>query len=428
MTTLNEDNILSDGFLDYLIDTVNDYIEESDLEVDKLDFYFSDKEVLNASDLEALKSKMKEIFSEIEWTYTLESGRELQTKFIQEIVDNIKEYFCRMNEFCIKYNDDEEKVLWVDFLRSDSNLINANIVIKSILNRNRWYRYDNGSRVNFEPDQETIVEDVEAGKGLYVEGVAEKTLKIDLLFLIDNSGSMRSEIDSVKSSIVKIGNYLVDKGADIRFAWCKYINLEYINEIDFTDSFEYLKENISTSFADNPPVPDGAKQDVEASMDALLYTTKDGDFDWRENVNRIVLLCTNEPSNWDEHTPEEVAEYFNDNNFGLIYSTDKHEGKPENDKPYGSEDLVPLLDNAIATDLLSESESAWESVVNWITQLIETETYTCDVTVPDMSCLENLPTLDLSQCSLPFDSLYNRIADSNDIPNDAEICRIDGEE
>jgi hypothetical protein len=62
---LNEDHIISDEYLDFFIDIVNDYIEKSNISVTPLDFYFSNKELLYASDLELLKAKMKEIFPEI---------------------------------------------------------------------------------------------------------------------------------------------------------------------------------------------------------------------------------------------------------------------------------------------------------------------------------------------------------------------------
>jgi hypothetical protein len=64
--------------------------------------------------------------------------------------------------------------------------------------------------------------------------------------MIDRSGSMEDDISRVKNSIVKIGNYLTGRGFDINFAFCKYVDGYFTNEIDFTNDFSYLERNIST--------------------------------------------------------------------------------------------------------------------------------------------------------------------------------------
>lgn len=419
---LNEDHIISDEYLDFFIDIVNDYIEKSNISVTPLDFYFSNKELLYASDLELLKAKMKEIFPEIKWRYILESERPLQHEFIQEIVDNMFR-FCEMGDYCVKYNEENKRMLWLDFVKNQNNLINANIYFDSFLNLARWYKYDNGPKTSIKPQYETTLENLTPGKSLYVQGKAETTLVVDLLFMIDRSGSMEDDISRVKNSIVKIGNYLTGRGFDINFAFCKYVDGYFTNEIDFTNDFSYLERNISTFTW-------GGK---EPSLDAMMHGAKN--FSWRENVNKIILLGTDEPSNANTYTLDATAKYLNDNDFGVIYSEtitrDIQDWRVMMRRRYGyitytKDDIVPTLNNSIGTSLLREN--TWEDIVTWITRLIETKIYYCDVIVPDLSCLDGIPILNTSNCALTFSTLYSMIANSEDIPTNEEQCNVNSDE
>lgn len=152
-------------------------------------------------------------------------------------------------------------------MKGNNNTINAGIYFDTFLERARWYKYNDGPKTSIKPQYETIIESVEVGKNFYVEGIGEKTLKVDLLFMIDDSGSMSDDIDRVKSSIVKMNNYLVDKGFDIRFAFCKYVNRSYSNEIDFTYDASYLENNIETNVSGG----------IEPSLNALMNAVNQDD-------------------------------------------------------------------------------------------------------------------------------------------------------
>lgn len=108
---LLKDNIISDNYLDFIIDSINDYIDTVGSSADHIDFYFEDKEVLHASDLEAVKSKMSELNENVTWAYNLTRGRPLRTAHVQEIVDNFQKYFCDLPNYCLKQNDENDDML-----------------------------------------------------------------------------------------------------------------------------------------------------------------------------------------------------------------------------------------------------------------------------------------------------------------------------
>jgi len=413
--TFEQGHILAEDMLDYIITGVNQYIDDSGSSVDKIGFTFSSRTVLKAEDIETIKNTMTEIHSDIEWNIILTEGTILKKEHIQEILDNYQAYFCSIDDICSKLNQEGTEMLSMDATKGDNGGTDVTINWDLFLEKARWYRYDYGPKVIVKPAYTTTIEDLTPGNNLYAEGIGAATLKLDLLFMIDDSGSMRDDIDRVKSSIVKISDYLSSERFDARFAFCKYVDKGYSNQIDFTSDASYLEANIETDVWGG----------MEPAMNALMYAVnqdtgfgQDFTFNWRNDVNRIILLCTDETSDQDTFTPTEVATYYNNNDYRLIYSAEDG-GRPYSTIYYGWNDVVPKFDNAIHTDLLRSA--TWRSIIDWITQLIKEETYVCDITVPSIPCLDDFPAPVKAQCGTAS-SLCLDILDASDIPEDEDIC------
>jgi len=146
-------------------------------------------------------------------------------------------------------------------------------------------------------------------QGLKVTKVGTgNVLTADVVFLVDNSGSMGEEADSVANSIIEFANFLQTSGLDVKFAVVGFsVSGEVNGGINFTNSqtlSAYLNRQTGTSrtmdFAGsdsaaltNRALNFGDAGDENGVMAALFA---DSVYGWRSGAQRVMILFTDEPT------------------------------------------------------------------------------------------------------------------------------------
>lgn len=104
----------------------------------------------------------------------------------------------------------------------------------------------------------------------------------DIVFVLDITGSMTDEINSVKQNIVEFANTLASGGTDYRLGMVTF--LDYIGKkYPFTKDVNLFKGYISALYAD------GGDDEPENSLQALLEASQ---FPFRSNARRILIWIT----------------------------------------------------------------------------------------------------------------------------------------
>jgi len=164
-------------------------------------------------------------------------------------------------------------------------------------------------------------------KGVKLTKVSSNTvLKADIVFTIDNSGSMDQEADTIAARIVDFANYLSQKGLDAQFACVGYdgwvnggLNLsnastlqKYLNRAGYTGTYR----TYGFSGADSAALETDAWNDYssvygENGVVAVLFA--DAQYKWRAGAQRVFVNFTDEPTqpggavNWStEYMCEEI--------------------------------------------------------------------------------------------------------------------------
>ncbi len=195
-----------------------------------------------------------------------------------------------------------------------------------------------------QPNQNTWLSLDGTPKGILVKNHSEDanvSNKIDLVFLVDNSGSMGEESDAIARDIVNWANNLVNSGVDIRFGcvgytetgelWLAEYNQVLNGAIDLTSHSElhdYLNhgtgvertqhfgganasvlQNQATQYTEGLYEATGhADWFGECGMMALRFA--DTYFSFRNGANRIYVNFTDEP-NQPMYIEEWSVEYLN---------------------------------------------------------------------------------------------------------------------
>ncbi|HQU71234.1 MAG TPA: VWA domain-containing protein [Calditrichia bacterium] len=169
---------------------------------------------------------------------------------------------------------------------------------------------------NAEDPQESNIFVLEDGtvKGLKITDGGSVNLPIDMVFTVDNSGSMGQEADSVAGGITEFAQFLSDQGFDIQFGCVGYDGYVSgaINLTDYEALNAFLNQRLL--FPGGPPVTginrtNGFTGADSATFDSLRYYYGTGGengiaaiffaehhFSWRRNALRIYVNFTDEPS------------------------------------------------------------------------------------------------------------------------------------
>jgi hypothetical protein len=163
------------------------------------------------------------------------------------------------------------------------------------------YNSSNPQASNIFVEEDGIVQ------GLKVSKVGTgNILTADVVFLVDNSGSMSEEADSVAASIIEFANFLQASGLDVKFAVVGYVG--YPNGgINFTNAqtlSSYLERNTGTSrtryFAgiDSAALTDRADNFGNAAGEngVIAAIFADSVYAWRSGAQRVFINFTDEPT------------------------------------------------------------------------------------------------------------------------------------
>lgn len=199
-----------------------------------------------------------------------------------------------------------------------------------IPNSSNDYLYLNGTGHN---NQNIWLELDDRGKGFVVynaiDGYLESKLENDLVFLIDNSGSMSDEADVIARDIVEWATNL-GKEIDIRFAIVGYDGhiTGAINFTDYANIGNYLNRSgvygtsRTVGFVGNDASKLQAAAEnykgstsIECCMAALMYAHEN--FNFRNGANRIYVNFTDECNTPISSNPRFSVEYLkNQENWG----------------------------------------------------------------------------------------------------------------
>lgn len=162
-------------------------------------------------------------------------------------------------------------------------------------------------------------------QGLKVSKVGTgNILTADVVFLVDNSGSMSEEADSVAKSIIDFATFLQASGLDVKFAVVGFsVNGDINGGINFTTAqalSAYLERNTGTSRTENFAGTDSAaltnrantfgSAGNENSVMAALFA--DSVYGWRAGAQRVMIMFT------DEATQSNGVEWTNAVGCGLL--------------------------------------------------------------------------------------------------------------
>jgi len=180
-------------------------------------------------------------------------------------------------------------------------LVNPNTLLPLVLNGDYA-----GGGYNFYLEEDGII------KGVKLTKVSTSTvLTADIVFTVDNSGSMDQEADSVANSILEFADYLSGKGLNVRFACVGYWG-EVTGAINFTDKNKlsnYLNNRTGYDYgtyrtegfsgADSAQLEESAYTFAsniynENGVVAVLFA--DSLFSWRAGAQRVFINFTDEPT------------------------------------------------------------------------------------------------------------------------------------
>jgi hypothetical protein len=163
------------------------------------------------------------------------------------------------------------------------------------------YNASNPQASNIFVEEDGIVQ------GLKVTKVSTgNVLTADIVFLVDNSGSMGQEADSVATSIIAFANFLQASGLDVKFAIVGYDG-EVNGGINFTNAqtlSAYLDRETGTDRTYYFAGPDSAALTTRAyafgyaggENGVIAAIFADSVYGWRAGAQRVFINFTDEPT------------------------------------------------------------------------------------------------------------------------------------
>jgi len=165
--------------------------------------------------------------------------------------------------------------------------------------------------INFVANQSLFIVEDSKNKGILVSSAGgSTTLNADVVFVVDNSGSMDEEADSVASKIIAFVNYLQARGINLRVGCVGYQYGDVNGGINLTDA------NSLKNYLNRPTVYYGTDRTIGFSGSdsarlanaASLYPILSGEngilgicfadsfYTWRSGSARVYLNITDEPT------------------------------------------------------------------------------------------------------------------------------------
>ena len=144
-------------------------------------------------------------------------------------------------------------------------------------------------------EDEVMVAEDSLVQGILIKKVGEGVSSIaDIVFIIDVTGSMGEEIDSVKASVLAFAEYLKSQGFDLRLGAVAYTDsvIGYTplteNYTDSTTGFYHFIKGLYAGY-----MGDNGNEWPENGLDAIYFAYKH--FSYRGGVQKIFILITDAP-------------------------------------------------------------------------------------------------------------------------------------
>lgn len=243
----------------------------------------------------------------------------------------------------------------------------------------------------------------------------------DVVFLVDNSGSMAEEANKVAEEIIRWSEKL-SQTMDVKFGCVgidhKYINgainitdvntlSQYLNVYTGVNRTQHYGENMTTPPSDLETMKFKARayNDAGGECGGIMLHFADQNFSFRENANRFYVYFTDEPNQpgnnswWSVLSVDSASEYYNWNSSkGVIYTVfSDQSAAPENwtswltqENPYlfstytGGATLTTSSSFNISLDELPVTGAITQSFVftfNIDESMIVGEKYDVDITI-----------------------------------------------
>lgn len=168
--------------------------------------------------------------------------------------------------------------------------------------------------INFVANQNTFVTEDGILQGIKVTKVSGggTTLRADICFVVDNSGSMGEEADSVARKIIAFSSFLQASGLDVRVSVVGHgynSDSKVYGARNFTDATTLsgylnrrtgLERTVGFSGSDSAQLQSAANlfgnqsQGDENSIIGIKFA--DSLFTWRSGANRVYVIFTDEPT------------------------------------------------------------------------------------------------------------------------------------
>lgn len=143
---------------------------------------------------------------------------------------------------------------------------NTGAIINKIRNEN-IFLYEDGLRVN----DYVLEKDTTGGSN-----------QVDIVFVLDVTGSMGEEIGGVKNNIIEFADSLSNQGVDFRLGMVTFLDA-IENVYDFTSNAVQFKNYIAQQYSH------GGDDTPENSLAALMRASE---FNFRDEANRVVIWIT----------------------------------------------------------------------------------------------------------------------------------------
>lgn len=146
-------------------------------------------------------------------------------------------------------------------------------------------------------DNFLVFEDGKA-QGFVLSELTETTNKIDVMVIMDTTGSMSQEIDGLKASLVNFINYLDESGFDIQVGILPYDDYAPANDLTLSKPWQDLTDDFTTaqSFV-NELYAAGGGDGPENAYAGILYAWNNAS--WRPRAQRILILLTDAVSHYE---------------------------------------------------------------------------------------------------------------------------------
>lgn len=165
------------------------------------------------------------------------------------------------------------------------------------------------------PDQNIWVSIDGQPKGFVISNIDDETVPADIVFLVDNSGSMSQEADVIARDIISWAQYLLSKNLDVRFGCVGYSENGEINgAFDLNDAnalSSYLNTYSGTKrtqwFSGDNAISlktAASTYKVRGECGGMALQFANSNLSYRDNANRIYVNFTDEPNQ-----PNNVAAY-----------------------------------------------------------------------------------------------------------------------